>query len=367
MARSAQVITSSYSNITRPSNPFTQVNLAPNKTEGVTSYDNAELIQAMSQVYTYAQQERSKLMGMFDNRTMTAMFHDQDTFNKVQFVQKTEESPVTPLYVPSGGTRSYSLLQFHQGVQMTQAVAGMRRYTLIPKYQMELAKALGRLYDKGILWALTSSVLSKSSTAANTFSGVPTTSVVALPNSSKYVVGKVASSTATYEPLTLKVLDDITLLFENRSIPIGDIWFIGGPKLRRAIKNIKEFRDSDSTLGYHGGEHSSVLFWRDWKFCFMGPETVPDNDIIGRAKINATGGHPAASGGTQLPASGKDSFLAVDFSTLQWGTAPFASLMRNSERDDISYTTQFYTSVGFGGMRIDDNKVLAVDYKDPTV
>ena len=89
-----------------------------------------------------------------------------------------------------------------------------------------------------------------------------------------------------------------------------------------------------------------------------------DNDIIGRVNIDADGGIPVTSGGNQLPASGKNSFVVVDFSSIQWGPAPFATRAMSSFRDDLSYTMQFYTEVGFGGMRIDDVKVLVVDYKE---
>ena len=155
MARTAQSVTNSYANITRPSNPFTQVNLAPNKTEGVTSYDNAEIVQMLAGVYTYAQQESSLLMPLFDTQDMTALFQNQDIFGKVQLVQKTEEAPFTPLYVPSSGTRSYTLLQFHQAMQISPTIDHVRRYALKPKFQMQLANAIGRLYDKGIQWAIT--------------------------------------------------------------------------------------------------------------------------------------------------------------------------------------------------------------------
>ena len=275
MARAAQGITSSYANISRPSNPFTQVNLSPNKTEGVTSYDNAEMVETLSEVYHYAQQEASLLMPLFDMRDMTALFHDQDTFNKVQFVQKTEEAPYTPLYVPSGGTRSYSLLQFHQGIQISPTIDAIRRYSLMPKAQMELSKALGRLYDKGIMWAITQSVLQKSSVAANSFQGVPTTSVVALPNSSKYVVGSVSSGTASYDILSTAVFDDIIQHFENLSVDPMNLWVIGSPHLRRKLKTISDFRNNERSIVFNGRENARYINWNDLNFAFMGPETIP--------------------------------------------------------------------------------------------
>ena len=94
MARAAAIITSAYANQAAPSNPFTQVNFTPNKDVGVTSYDNAELIQAMTDVYHVAQQKKSLLLPLFNQRPMTALFHTRDTFNKVNFIRKTEEAPL---------------------------------------------------------------------------------------------------------------------------------------------------------------------------------------------------------------------------------------------------------------------------------
>ena len=55
--------------------------------------------------------------------------------------------------------------------------------------------------------------------------------------------------------------------------------------------------------------------------------------------------------------------IIVDLSGIVWGPAPFAEKAHMSLRDDLSYTPQFYTRIGFGGMRIDDNKVICLFYK----
>ena len=366
----AQVITSSYVNIAKPTNPFTQINLEPNKSDGTTSYDNAEMVETLAKVYTYAQQTQSILMPLFIQENMTAMFHSQDSFNKVQFVQKVEEAPYTPLYVPSGGTRSYTLLQFHQGMQIAQTTAGMRRYAVTPKFQMQLSYAMGRLYDLGIIWAITQPVLNKQSTAAKVFQGIPTANVVSLPNSSIYLHGTVAAGAWTWSELNTELFDKIALHFEEKSINPGSVWIIGGPRLRKALKKISEFRDKRQTLVFEGNQNDTYFRWDDLNFAFLGPETKPEKSygISGTSQGDADGGAPVSSGGTalgvaNLTADKVDSFICVDFSTLHWGPAPFATRAFTSLRDDRSYTAQFYTEFGFGGMRLDDVKVLVVHYK----
>ena len=371
MPLKAQVITNSYSNIAQPSNPFTQINLEPNKDVGTTSYDNAEMVETLSKVYTYAQQQQSILMPLFDKTSMSAMFHSQDTFNKVQFVQKVEEAPYTPLYVPSGGTRSYTLLQFHQGMQIPQTTSGMRRYAVTPKFQMQLSYAMGRLYDLGIIWALTQPVLSKSSVSAATFKGIPSTSVVNLPNSSVWLHGTVSGGAWQWSDITVDLFDRIALHFENLSIDtMANLWVVGGPRLRKGLKKLTAFNNKETTLVYQGNRNSRYLSWNDFNFAFLGPETKPNNTYNISASTQGTvdGGTPVASGGTaigaaNLTADKVDSFIVVDFSTLTWGPAPYATRAFTSLRDDRSYTPQFYTEFGFGGMRLDDAKVLVVHYK----
>jgi len=359
MARSSQSIVSAYSNVSIPSNPFTQVNLAPNKTEGVTSYDNAEMVQTLSEVYTYAQQEASILMPLFDQRDMTALFHDQDTFNKVQFVQKTEEAPYTPLYVPSGGTRSYTLLAYHQGIQISPTIENVRRYSLMPKAQMELAKALGRLYDLGILWAISQSVLTKSSVSAATFQGIPSVSVTSFPDSNIYL--HAGSSGTGAAVLNQDFFDNMLEIIENRDLDPANCWVIGGPELRRALRGIDVLRDKDNTRALMGPEQSRYLRWNDLNFAFLGPETKPVTSLIGAKKFSSGGGFVNAGGSAESGVNGL-AFI-VDWSAIQWGPAPFATRAMSSFRDDLSYTMQFYSEVGFGGMRIDDSKVIAVKYK----
>jgi len=373
MARSTASVTTSYANISTPTNPFTQVNLAPNTSEGVATYTNAEVVETMAEIYTYAQQQQSYLMPLFMQRDMTALFMRQDRFNKVQFVQKTEEAPYTPLYVPSGTTRAYSLLQYHQGFQITQTVDRVRRYALMPAAQMELSKALGRLYDLGIIWAISQSVLVHASTAASSFAGVASASTTALPNDSRKLLATTATSggstTLSWSDLTTGVFDDIVKHFEDLSIDADNLWVIGTPHLRRKLKGLSDFRDNEKTIAMNGMENSRMVEWLGLKFVFMGPETKPAHNLglSTSDQIDATGGFVSSGGYTlksaDITAAKVQSFIVVDFSGIQWGTAPFATRAMSSLRDDISYTMQFYTEVGFGGVRVDDAKVLVVNYK----
>ncbi len=359
LARKAAVVNDSYSVPSLPSNPFTQVNLAPNKTDGVTSYDNAEMIETLSSVYTYAQQKSSILMPLFEQRPMTALFHNQDTFNKIHFIQKTEEAPYTPLYVPSGGTRSYTLLQYHQGIQISPTIEGVRRYALMPRAQMELANAIGRLYDLGILWAITQPVLSRSSTSAAGFQGIPTSNVVAVPNSSIYL--KASSGGVVADELSQEFFDNILEVIENRDLDPMNCWVIGGPELRRTLRGIASFRDKDSTRVYTGPEQARYFPWNDLNFAILGPETKPVPGLVPAKKYANGGGFAQASGSAATSVNALA--VIVDFSAIQWGSAPFATRAMSSIRDDISYTMQFYSEVGFGGMRIDDSKVILLQYK----
>ena len=366
MARATQSIVSTYSALSAPTNPFTQVNFAPNKSEGVTSYDNAELTEALAEVYTYAQQSESYLMPLFSQDSMGALFREQDTFNKVNFVQKTEESPHTPLYVPSGGTRAHTLLQYHQAIQISQTIDAVRRYSLTANAQMQLAKALARLYDKGILWALTKPVLSYASAAAAAFKGVRTATVVSVPRASHWIHGAVKSSALTLADPSTALFDDLALHLENKALEQQNLWVIGGPTLRRKLRAITDFRDREKTISFNGVESSRYINWNGFNFVFMGPETIPDKELGVGQYADADGGEAVAStvsGAVQVAKTHKPStFVVADLSTLKWGTAPFADRMHTSLRDDISYTLQFYTEVGFGGMRLDDNKLMIVTH-----
>ena len=371
MARAAQVITSSYNTITRPTNPFTQVNLTPNKTDGVTSYDNAEMVELLANVYTYAQQETSFLMPLFDTDTMTALFRKQDTFNKVNFIQKKEESPATPLFVPSGGTRAHSLLQFHQAFQISPTIDAVRRYPLMPKAQMEISKALGRLYDNAIIWCITSAVLKYTSTSSASFQGLAVPSTSEIPNSQFFFYASAASSgSITFKDPDAEMFDIVEELLENESIETSNVWYICSPRARRKFRNITEFRDRESTLAFEGREMSRYISWNDRKFVFMGPETLPDKTVFINKYSDGTAGKPvpsSTSGAYKIIAADASKYelmIAVDFSGIHWGTAPFATNSYSSLRDDYSYTLQWYVEVGFGGMRVDDDKVLMVAFSN---
>ena len=399
-------VVDNYSRITsRPSDIFQQINLEPQTDQGVTSYDNAELIQAISEVYTFAQQSASYLMPLFDQSTMRAAFVKQDTFNKVQWRQKTEESPITPLYVPSGGTRAYSVIEYHQGFQISPIAQANRRYALFPRAQMQLAMALGRLYDLGIIWALTAGVLKYESTSSKTFKGLATPTMYGFPTFNQFLVGSSTSGTAAKKP-GQTFYDDIVEYLENRNLDPNACWIIGGPKLRRHLKDINAFRNLERSNVYMGAESARYFRWNDLNFVIMGPETQPTQSMFGtipkfhaagvqaitdavakQKDLNATNSYPGGTAndvsypglemraaqantiktasGAGAPATGiTGAFVVADFSGLTWGTAPFSERTRTSERDDYSYTPQLYTAVGFGGMRIDDNKVGIGYYGD---
>ena len=362
MARATQKITSAYAGIVKPSDVFTQINLAPNKSEGVTSYDNAEMVETLTDVYHYAQQQSSLLMPLFVQKDMTAMFHSQDTFNKVQWVQKTEEAPFTPLYVPSGGTRCYTMLQYHQAIQISPTIARLRRYELTPNYQMELANALGRLYDLGILWAITQAVLKKTSTASANFQGVPTVAVENMPAANHWLMANAGGTTAS--SITTDGVDELVNALELRDLDPMNCWVIGGPRLRLALKKTPDFRNRERTIAFNGNEQSRYFEWNGLRFCILQSETYPKNSLAPATALKfPNGGGFALSSGGAVPTGIGNFAVVVDLSAITWGTAPFAERAFSSFRDDISYTMQFYSEVGFGGMRIDDNKVVLVHFK----
>ena len=368
-ARSAASVSSGYSALPSVSNPFVQVNLTPHTAEGVTSYDNAETVEALSKVYHYSQQDASYLMPLLSNvNSIDSLFVKKNLFNKLQLVQKTEESPNTPLTVPTSGTRAYAPIIWHQGLQIDRDVKGRREYAVTAHAQMELAYAIARATDIGIVQALTSSVLSLSSASSESFKGVKTASTVTFPNSQIYANATGSGSTVTFNDLSAAVFDDISLLFEDKSINVADLVVIGGPKLRRKLKAIQDFRDNEKTIAYGASENMRMIEWLDLKFVFLGPETVPPKSLVNGKKVGSKAGIiPAAQSGSAAISASSDSyftFIVADLSCVEWGDLTSAKEMLMSERDDISYTNQLYVKVGFGGMRLDDSKVLVVATKD---
>ena len=116
-----------------------------------------------------------------------------------------------------------------------------------------------------------------------------------------------------------------------------------------------------------GAENRDMLRWLDVNMIIMGPETIPDQGL-GVGKYIGTKPGPAVPAATSTKGQVKttDSYevaILVDFSGIIWGPAPFVGLTRFSERFDYSYTNQFYTRLGFGGMRLDDSKVVVILYK----
>ena len=367
MARNAQSIISSYHGYEGFTNPFTQVNLSPNKTEGVTSYDNAEQSRVMRGVYHFAQQKVSRLMPLINPITIDQMFIYKDRVNKSPWEKKTEEAPFTPLFVPSGSTRGFAPVQYHRGIQVSRLAQKYRRYAVMPEDQLEASYSLARAFDNNIIEALTSPVQSRVATASATFRGQPSINISNLPDSSIYAH---LSGNVWQDPST-DLFDDLCEILENQDLDVNNLWIIGSPKLRRKLKKISDFRDMEKTIHFRGGsENVPYIRWEDFNFVFMGPETKPNSSygISGTTKFGPKGGSPVASGGTALGASnvaaGKvDSFIITDFSTLTWGTAPFLTESFSSLRDDLSYTPQMYATTAFGGMRVDDNKVKIVHYK----
>ena len=99
-------------------------------------------------------------------------------------------------------------------------------------------------------------------------------------------------------------------------------------------------------------------------FAIMQPETVPQTGLVAVPnKFPAPGGGFATSAGSGVATGIGNMAIIVDFSGIQWGTAPYANMLQTSLRDDLSYTMQAYSAVGFGGMRIDDLKVIILLYK----
>ncbi len=369
MARASASVTSTYSALPTVSNPFTQINLKPQKDVGVTSYDNAETMEALTNVYHFAQQERSFLRPLLRNvHSINTNFVKRNTFGKLQLVQKTEESPNTPLTTPTSGARAYAPIIWHQGMQIDRDIKNRREYMVTPEMQMEFANAIARAHDIGILSAIYGSVLSYASESAANFQGVKTASTTALPNSRYWANATASTSAVTYKDLSADVFDDIVEHFESKSIGVNDLCVIGGPELRRKLKGIADFRDNEKTIAYSAGENLRMFEWLDLKFVFLGPETKPPKSIWTGKKIGTAAGVIPSdqSASSQAAVAASDSFISfivVDLSGVEWGDLTGASEMLLSDRDDLSYTPQMYIKVGFGGMRLDDEKVLVVASK----
>ena len=365
MARIAQSVVSAYAPVVIPTDVFTTVNLQPNKDLGVTSYDNAELTQVLSDVYHYAQQSVSFLRPLLPNASdISAQFISKNTFGKMQLHAKQEEAGFTPLHTPSTGTRAYSAGLWDQGVLIDRDVDNMTQYSLTAHSQMELAKAVGRCYDQSIVEALTASVLVYSSEAAKGFQGVKTASSTAFPEAQKYIYASVAGSTITYKDVDVDLFDDLVLEFEKSSIAPENLLIIGTPSLRRKLKKVSEFRDTEKTIAYGGNENLRMFEWLGYRFVFLGPEILIKKSLITGSRVDADGGSAVASGGTVVGANdGFENFIVADLSGLIWGDYTKANEMLTADRDDLSHAKQMYMKVGFGGMRIDDNKVRIVAVK----
>ena len=364
MPRDTASVVDTYAALTVPSNIFSNVNLKPNKDLGVTSYDNAEMVAAMADVYHYAQQEVSFLRPLMPNAMdINSMFVKKNTFNKMQLVPKTDEAGFTPLMTPTSGARAFAPTIWHQGVMIDRDVdRNYREYMLTPQAQMELSKAIGRAYDIGIVYALLSNVLSYSSAAAKTFTGVKTASTVALPDA-QYAV--YADASDAFKALDTAFFDELVLKFEEDSIDSQNLWIIGGPILRRQLKMISDFRNNERTIAFMGNENARMSEWLGLKFIFLGPETKPASSwLVGKWINGAAAGlagvrSSTASGYTEVTSStsGFFNFIAADLSGSEWGDLSGANEMLTSERFDYSYAKQLYVKVAMGGMRVDDKKI----------
>lgn len=367
-ALESQVISTTYSNYSVPTGAFTTVNLTPHTNEGVVSYDNAELIEAMSTVYHLAQQEVSILSPLIPNKKdIKAMFNTKDTFGKIQMVEKVEETPYTPLTTVSGATRAYSATILHQSVLLDRDVhsGSLRRYPLLPEVQAEITAAMARAEDIAILSCLTGSVLNYATASSKDFQGIRTASTVAFPRSQIYVHGKkTAANKITYNKLTTALFDDIVNLYEDRSIDASALLVIAPPRARRQLKDIIDFRNVEKTNHFSGNENARTFMWNGLRFVFMGPETLPKTDVVVGQKVGEQEGVlKAVAGNADVAIDANDdiiSFLVVDLSGFIWGHANYAKETLMDVESSRSFGLRFYWKTGFGGLRIDDLKVLNV-------
>ena len=155
--------------------PFQQVNIDPNDSN-TASYDNAEILDMSTKIYTFAQQKASKLLPhLTDVGKMKGQFFTKDRFGKFEFSVRTKGAGPTPHSKHTNDTRAATSIKLHAGHIMDMDDIGDTRYAIQPQVQMELAKSLGRSIDRVIYSCLDSPVVEYSSVAEAAFNRSPNT------------------------------------------------------------------------------------------------------------------------------------------------------------------------------------------------
>ena len=364
-------------NIFGISNPFVQVNIS--KEANTASYDNAELISMSDNVYTFAQQEVSRLLPHMANvQSINGLFVNQDRFGKFEFRQKTKNIEDTPHTVHANSTRSMGVIQFVAGHWLSREDVHNTRYAIQPQVQRQLGYAMGRDMDEVIMQAFYKPVLNLSTTASATFAGVASSSTTNLPFSRIKLLGsKQTSNARSVVHWSEFAIDELIEDFEKLDWDLNTICIVMTPDVRRSLKRIPGFRDAENNTSFRGNENSMVLSWKGLKFIAISDSIKPPRSVVAgnvrvqqgsqfasvEASSGSTSGYSAFSGYTGY-GNAKVTF-AFSSSAFKVGFPKgYTNFMRIDERLDKSYAVQLYATHSIGCLRVDDDGVMVIIYGD---
>ena len=377
---------------------FSQVNVggagAPLTDAELSSWDNAELEQMGNDVYTFAQQDSSRLLPhLSDVGEMEGLFLTQDRFNQYEWSIRSDEVGKTPHAKHQNSTRSVTSVRLHAGHIMDMDFSRTTRYSIQPKVQAELGKSLGRVFDTLIQLSCIVPVAEYETPGTNPvtnrvidhkdFMGVPQAKTSYIPDESLVILGSAASpSTKIMVRWNAEAVDELVHDFENDDWEARDICVVMTPLMRRQLKQDPDFRNAENNQSFVGNENARVVVWKDVTFLSVSKSVALKGDIaeklLGEAKSALKSrvfsyGSKYTKAGQSGGNTGALSTFVGYFAATQLATVAFVKkaikfrvpvqggfYSRIAPRRDLQDATELYMRAAAGALRVDDSGVRVI-------
>lgn len=297
--------------------------------------------QYRSEVFHLSQQMGSRLQGAVRNETQKSNAEFFDRIGAVVAQIKTSRHSDTPQIDTPHSRRMVSLNDYEWADLIDKE--DLRKMLMDPAgdYAKAAAWAMGRAKDDVIIAAAD----------GNAFAGVSGATSTAHPNSQKYA----ANDAAAVSRLNVLSLRATKYMFDNKDIDpsIKRYACINAYALQGLLsETVVTSSDFNSVKALVQGELNTYL-----GFEFLHSERL----LIQTAALSGSGTTGAVGSGTSLIGSRRLLFWAKDGLLLSTAADVVTEIDR---RNDKSYATQVYVSMGIGSTRMEEEKVVVVFGKE---
>lgn len=292
--------------------------------------------QYSANVMVLSQQQGSKLRSTVRNESQKSKVAFYDRIGKTAAVLKSGRHSNTPQIDTPHSRRAVSLSDYEWADLIDNEDKLRSLNDPSNEYVMAAMWAMGRSMDDVIISAL----------GGTAYTGEDGTTGVTHPNSQKYA----ANNGSAFTDLNMKTLRAVAKLFDDNDVQSEDRYIVCAPAQIAALLGTTEVTSSDynSVKALVQGDIDSFMGFKFIKSTRLSTQTAA---LSASTSTGAVGSGSSVVGARKVYAYSKQGCLLSVGADIK---------ARISERDDKSYATQVYASMGIGAVRMEEVQVVEI-------